>query len=116
MAFSTYKAALQSSGVSAQEDNIISDEIELRFKKNAAQNTLRVSPNPGNGNFLVNLASEEGHTIKTLRVMNVTGQIIVEADVNSPFYRLDLTQQSHGVYYLQAFDSETWYYQKLIIQ
>lgn len=65
---------------------------------------LRAMPNPSTG--MVQLTLPEGITDATLRVMNVSGMVVLERKVssNAPIF-IDMSQQPQGIYWILVRDN-----------
>ncbi len=75
---------------------------------------MRVYPNPGNGAFyLSNLRN-----ISKLEVYNIAGQLILEQQPNKNMapYKIDLSNQTKGVYFLKIIQDEKSIMKKLILK
>lgn len=64
----------------------------------AAQNLWSVYPNPSSAFFNVNMAGIEG--VKTIVLMNTTGQIVKEIQTNATEIPVEITRLAKGVYFM----------------
>lgn len=76
------------------------------------QYNIIVSPNPSFG--LVTVKSDV--LMKGLIVRNSVGQIIQKMTTNSNLYKLDLSKEAHGMYFISIVNGENTITKKLIIQ
>jgi len=73
------------------------DDIEL-------ENTTNVFPNPSQ--YAVNIRNNE-HIIRRVNVMDITGRVVVQKNVNDHFYTLDRGNLNDGVYLIQVVFDDT---------
>lgn len=80
-------------------DSIYSVDPEIEFE------TLRLYPNPNNGQFLIKLdnANVEGYRIQ---VMNTNGSLLLDQQFTGEKTSIDLSSYDRGVYYVHVFNSE----------
>ncbi len=71
-----------------------------------AQNNFRLFPNPTNGELAIALGEGPGGTI-TIRVMDMSGRLVLEQLVNGPRTTLDLGSIQNGQYMIQL-ATNTW--------
>ncbi|MBE0636936.1 MAG: T9SS type A sorting domain-containing protein, partial [Bacteroidales bacterium] len=78
---------------------------------------IYLHPNPGNGVFNMEIPTDD-QTLQ-IQVMNVSGQVIysslIDTRINSS-YRLDLSNQAQGVYFVKMSDLNETVVKKVVIQ
>lgn len=67
--------------------------------------TLQVFPNPGTGNFYVNVASKEPVQVQ-LRILDIPGRLVWKTAGENPvtqyLYKMDLSRLGAGIYFLEC--------------
>ncbi len=81
---------------------------------NQVVNGLVIHPNPSNGDFNVSLAN--GVTINTVRVLNLSGQIVKEVSVKNNSAQISATQLAAGAYLISVETNEGTLFQRFIKQ
>ena len=95
-------------------DNNPEKEIELNFRK--SENGISIYPNPSHGIFSIKLTDmHENDVIKSIKVYDALGIEIYFNIINDKSFKLNLSSNSKGIYYLLVTDSEKNYNQKIII-
>ena len=84
--------------------------ISEKFK-----NSVNVYPNPGDGNFTIEIPNLERKEMK-LEVYSFSGQKILSQTITSDKGNIDLSSFSNGVYYLKIFSEKEIINKKLILQ
>jgi PKD repeat protein len=97
----------------------INVDLATGTRENIANLSCVVRPNPGNGNFILNLSSERGDVVK-LTVYSVTGTIVYQESgigvTGSMTHALNLTRLPQGIYYLNIEGERGNLVRKLVIQ
>ena len=70
------------------------------FLKTASINKISVFPNPGKGIFT--LSGLEKNASHHIRVVDVTGKLILSANTNTDTHRINMTDAAPGVYFIQV--------------
>lgn len=93
------------------------DEIEVTGNNSVGINELNISnsidvyPNPSNGIFTI-----EGDKINSLKITNISGQIVLEREVANNKIEIDLSSQPNGVYFIKLITSEGIGVKKILVQ
>ncbi len=99
---------------SAEQTVIVSDCSGIDDPKSGV---LKLSPNPGNGIFMIGLeAAMESDYL--LEVFNSRGSLILSEVMDfkgSPSYKIDLTAQQEGIYFVFCSGQKMSHYNKIII-
>ncbi len=72
-----------------------------------------VFPNPGNGHFMVELSPG---SFETAEVIDATGKVILEEQINRDRFLFDLNSRAPGVYYVKLTGREGYRVKKIIKQ
>jgi alpha-tubulin suppressor-like RCC1 family protein len=75
--------------------------IALSINTSLNETAIEVYPNPSQGFFLITVdpaATEHG----VVRVLNMTGNIVLEKQFSEKQFEVDLTNQPEGIYYIQV--------------
>ncbi|HXB39934.1 MAG TPA: T9SS type A sorting domain-containing protein [Bacteroidia bacterium] len=76
------------------------------------ENNIVISPNPSNGSLQLSSVTE----IVEIKIRNYLGEIIYEQTAASTFFKIDISQQPAGVYFVQAKTNGIIYTGKIIVQ
>lgn len=87
------------------------------FKEINKNENIEIYPNPGNGLFTINL-NHDNFNETTLAVYNILGENIMQhqfgkADAQ---FKLDLTKQENGIYFIQIKNGSTLTTKKIAVQ
>ncbi len=77
---------------------IVGDGEPLKY----AVGTLRVSPNPSDGKFLINTSREKSFRNSQLYIYDNTGKLVMKMNWNGEATELDLSNQNQGLYLLKV--------------
>jgi len=66
---------------------------------NATYENIEIYPNPTNGILNINFASAQ---IREIEIVNLTGQIVKQANINSDKIELDLSELAEGTYFVRV--------------
>jgi uncharacterized Zn ribbon protein len=81
--------------------------------------SIRISPNPNNGEFIVELTSKENATM-SLRIMDALGNVVYNQNdiqvMQSLDMKISLNNLKKGVYFILVNDGKTTQAKKLVIQ
>jgi hypothetical protein len=92
---------MDGNGCAATTTVIVGSQVGLNeFGMNA---TMSIYPNPNNGIFTVELTDMVSESL-TLQVINVTGQIVFEADASSKLVDVNISEFGNGTYTLRITD------------
>jgi hypothetical protein len=94
-----------------------SKSFNLVFETTILENSVSIFPNPTNSTVTVQLhSSNSDASLKSVKLMDLTGREILLQLVTGQFYTLDISLYSKGLYFIQIKDETTVYNRKLIIQ
>lgn len=75
-------------------------------------NSVKIFPNPSNGIFTITFSSQEKYKII---ITNTLGESVLETKTLSAAIRIDLTNQSNGIYFLQISSNDKSITKKVIV-
>ena len=78
-------------------DNVFGEAASIGLNETAAS-TAKIYPNPGQGEFHI----ESMTMIKSLKVFNTTGQLVISQNVNGLQADVDAAALNSGVYFIQV--------------
>jgi hypothetical protein len=78
-------------------DNVFGEAATISLNETVTS-TAKIYPNPGQGEFHI----ESPTMIKSLKVFNTTGQLVISQDVNGLQADVDAAALSSGVYFIQV--------------
>ncbi|MCJ8292472.1 MAG: T9SS type A sorting domain-containing protein [Crocinitomicaceae bacterium] len=76
--------------------------------------SLTVSPNPTNGRTTISISGAEDRTEKQLKLVNLSGQVILERTINANNVELDLSDYEQGTYLIYITDESQSVFTRLI--
>jgi hypothetical protein len=92
-------------------------EIELLFEKNVLESSISIFPNPANSSVTIQLHSKNQETsLNYIKFYDVFGRIVLSKQISGHFYVIDVSRYPKGIYFIEAKDETTTYYQKIIVQ
>ncbi|UKN01137.1 T9SS type A sorting domain-containing protein [Paracrocinitomix mangrovi] len=99
----TYSVTVTDANGCTYTINGIEVSSQLGFETN--QLNFVIYPNPANGIFNIKLANNESNAV--VRVLDVTGRIIIEKQTNGQqIVTLDISNKANGTYFVQLTDGE----------
>lgn len=106
-----YVEVTDSFGCSAISDTVTITSVGIEKNTN---NSFKIYPNPSKGNLIIQL---NNNSIKSLRVINLLGEVLMDRSININEHKieLDLASYADGVYYIQLNSSAEKYLNKLIL-
>jgi hypothetical protein len=78
-----------------------------------ANSPFKVYPNPANDEVFIN--SKDGMVIGSATIANISGQVVLEQDIDGKDARIDTSKLQTGVYVLSVKTTESNFSRKLII-
>ncbi|MGM0498191.1 MAG: InlB B-repeat-containing protein, partial [Bacteroidota bacterium] len=91
--------------------------LEANFEKAitsidpALSESIEIYPNPTEGEFSLKTDNPEGY----VKILNLTGKIILEKQINKDILHIDLSDQPSGVYLIKITSDENTLTKKLIL-
>ena len=76
-------------------------------------NKMRVSPNPGDGNFQIALPD---HGIFEVQVIDLAGQLVYTSNMTATQNQLDVSHLNNGVYIISANNGNTQFRERVVIK
>lgn len=73
--------------------------------------TVLIAPNPTNGIFTI----QSPEKISTVEILNVLGEKIYSAHINSNQVEIDLRKQPKGIYFIEVQNGEKHLLKKMIL-
>ena len=74
---------------------------------------LVIFPNPNNGRFNV-VIEKDLHPEARLKVYDMNGMLLYDIPVNQPYFELDLSELSVGIYLISVINGNEYYHSKLV--
>ena len=84
-------------------------ELENQYPK------LSVYPNPSNGNFTLSI-EDYNHSNFKINVIDVTGKLVYNQQINSPQTSINLEKLNKGIYFMQLNDGVNQTTKRIVIQ
>jgi hypothetical protein len=83
----------------------------------ASENSLKVFPNPGTGNFLIDLKDIKSQTMD-LRVYNYLGTLVEQKNTlrNNNTLNVDISSHNKGIYFIEIRTEDGIFREKIILQ
>ncbi len=95
--------------------NFISDYVlPTAITENTKPSMLRVYPNPGNGNFVIDISSFKSSSAR-LSISNLLGEVIKEINLKEEKTEINI-EQPDGIYFLTISTGEVIYTTKVILK
>ncbi|MFW6095865.1 MAG: T9SS type A sorting domain-containing protein, partial [Bacteroidota bacterium] len=94
---------------------VVEDEDEPNAIINQEELSVNVYPNPGNGNYSIELDSEMNESINVM-VFNAVGKLVYQKKYQNPSSKetINITNQNDGIYFLKVTSNKTEKVIKLI--
>lgn len=95
------------------------DDLDLIYNtttgiaNNISSSSASVYPNPNNGTFNIRMSDYENANVE---IYNAVGQKVVEQTLQNNLTQLDLTNFSHGFYFVRVTKNNTLIYQSKIVK
>ena len=91
--------------------------IQLSFAHDFVENTISIFPNPANYTVTIQLNSNNNESFfNYIRLYDVFGRTVLHSSISENFYVFDISKLPKGIFFIEASDFNSKYYQKLIIQ
>lgn len=88
-------------GLAGGEGRVFTIKNVLLNTEGELSNIIKIFPNPGNGN--VTVSQLENFNNATMRLMNMTGQIIMEkTKISGDHFTFDISGKVNGIYFLEV--------------
>jgi hypothetical protein len=110
--FGTYQVLIEDFHFCTFETQATIDHITT--DRNILENTnLLIYPNPTTGILFVD---SENFNIKTIRVFDLSGRVVLELESSTQINSIDLRDLTHGCYTIELFDGYSKTYRKIILR
>ena len=94
-----------------------SNQIELSFETDFAENYLTVFPNPANSSVTIKLhTTNQQSSLNSIKLVDLFGRELLMQQVSGNSYTLYVSSYPKGIYFIEAQDPNQSYHQKIIIQ
>lgn len=98
----SYTVKITNNGCTSNSATAVSITIDTSSIDDLVENnTIKIYPNPSNGNFVINVAAEEVNFYDVV-VKDITGRVVYSKNnIDSETHHIDITNQSSGTYFVQ---------------
>lgn len=111
---SQYCYSLASSAVQSTEKSTVLNDHPIRETEKDEELSLKVYPNPNNGNFIIDTHLITG--VKGITIYNQSGKEIYQLkSTDNKQVEIQLSQRITGLYHVRVFDGKHYHTQKIII-
>ena len=101
-------------GSSGQFKSNIHDAVFVETSKHESNFSISAIPNPTNSRTTILINGTDDQSVKQLKLVNLSGQVILERTINSNKVELDLTDYEQGVYIIYITDEGSSVFTRLM--